>query len=95
MNGAVELDKKIEHYRGMASRITGQPVLDGIKHLIERCVGFVAIGMGQVVVFGTIKLAAKLGRDGTQSPVSVAVSVPLFEWPNSASPETRVRGRAS
>jgi beta-phosphoglucomutase-like phosphatase (HAD superfamily) len=32
----IELDKKIEHYRGMASRITDQPVLDGIKELIER-----------------------------------------------------------
>jgi hypothetical protein len=32
----VELDKKIEHYRVMASRITDQPVLDGIKHLVER-----------------------------------------------------------
>jgi beta-phosphoglucomutase-like phosphatase (HAD superfamily) len=31
-----ELDKKIEHYRIMASRITDQPVLDGIKELIER-----------------------------------------------------------
>jgi hypothetical protein len=32
----VELDKRIEHYRVMASRITDQPVLDPIKHLIER-----------------------------------------------------------
>ena len=32
----VEIDKKIEHYRFMASRITDQPLLDGIKHLIER-----------------------------------------------------------
>jgi hypothetical protein len=32
----IELDKKIEHYRVMASRITDQPVLDGIKELIER-----------------------------------------------------------
>jgi beta-phosphoglucomutase-like phosphatase (HAD superfamily) len=32
----VELDSKIEHYRFMASRITDQPLLDGIKELIER-----------------------------------------------------------
>jgi hypothetical protein len=32
----VEIDKKIEHYRFMASRITDQPMLDGIKDLIER-----------------------------------------------------------
>jgi hypothetical protein len=32
----VELDRKIEHYRLLASRITDQPILDGIKHLIER-----------------------------------------------------------
>ena len=32
----VEIDKKIEHYHFMASRITDQPVLDGIKELIER-----------------------------------------------------------
>jgi hypothetical protein len=31
----VELDKKIEHYLFMASRITDQPELDGIKELIE------------------------------------------------------------
>ena len=31
-----EIDRKIEHYRFMASRITDQPILDGIKHLIER-----------------------------------------------------------
>jgi hypothetical protein len=31
-----ELDSKIEHYRHMASRITDQPMLDGIKELIER-----------------------------------------------------------
>jgi hypothetical protein len=31
-----ELDSKIEHYRFMASRITDQPMLDGIKELIER-----------------------------------------------------------
>jgi beta-phosphoglucomutase-like phosphatase (HAD superfamily) len=32
----VELDSKIEHYRFMASRVTDQPPLDGIKELIER-----------------------------------------------------------
>jgi hypothetical protein len=32
----VELDSKIEHYRLLASRITDQPILDGIKQLIER-----------------------------------------------------------
>jgi hypothetical protein len=32
----VEIDKKIDHYRVMASRITDQPLLDGIKELIER-----------------------------------------------------------
>ena len=32
----VELDGKIEHYRFMASRITDQAMLDGIKELIER-----------------------------------------------------------
>jgi beta-phosphoglucomutase-like phosphatase (HAD superfamily) len=31
-----ELDSKIEHYRFMASRITDQPLLDGIKELIEQ-----------------------------------------------------------
>ena len=31
-----EIDRKIEHYRFMATRVTDQPVLDGIKHLIER-----------------------------------------------------------
>jgi hypothetical protein len=31
----VEIDKKIEHYRFMASRMTDQPTLDGIKKLIE------------------------------------------------------------
>jgi hypothetical protein len=31
-----ELDKKTEHYRSMASRITDQPVLDGIAGLIEQ-----------------------------------------------------------
>jgi hypothetical protein len=32
----VELDSKIEHYLLLASRITDQPILDGIKQLIER-----------------------------------------------------------
>ena len=32
----VELDGKIEHYQRMASRITDQPTLDGIKELIAR-----------------------------------------------------------
>jgi len=32
----VELDSKIEHYRLLASLITDEPILDGIKHLIER-----------------------------------------------------------
>jgi hypothetical protein len=32
----VELDKKIEHHRLLASRITDQPLLDGIKELIDR-----------------------------------------------------------
>ena len=31
-----EIDKKIEHYRFMASRMTDQQTLDGIKKLIER-----------------------------------------------------------
>jgi hypothetical protein len=31
----VELDSKIEHYQHMASRITDQQILDGIKKLIE------------------------------------------------------------
>jgi hypothetical protein len=31
-----ELDSKIEHYQHMASRITDQAMLDGIKDLIER-----------------------------------------------------------
>jgi hypothetical protein len=31
-----ELDSKIEHYQHMASRITDQQMLDGIKKLIER-----------------------------------------------------------
>jgi hypothetical protein len=29
----VEIDKKIEHYRFMASRMTDQAMLDGIKQL--------------------------------------------------------------
>jgi hypothetical protein len=32
----VEIDKKIEHYRLMASRMTDQAMLAGIKELIER-----------------------------------------------------------
>jgi beta-phosphoglucomutase-like phosphatase (HAD superfamily) len=32
----VELDRKIEHYRLLASRVTDQPTIDGIKELIER-----------------------------------------------------------
>ena len=32
----VELDGKIEHYRVLTSRITDQPILDGIKELIEQ-----------------------------------------------------------
>ena len=32
----VELDRKIEHYRHLSSRITDQPMLDGIEELIER-----------------------------------------------------------
>jgi hypothetical protein len=32
----VELDRKIEDYRRMSSRITDQPTLDGIKKLIEK-----------------------------------------------------------
>ena len=35
-NKCVEIDKKIEHYRLLASRLTDQPILDGIKELIER-----------------------------------------------------------
>ena len=31
-----ELDSKIEHYQHITSRITDQPLLDGIKELIER-----------------------------------------------------------
>jgi hypothetical protein len=32
----VEIDNRIEHYRLMASRITDQAMLDGIKELTER-----------------------------------------------------------
>jgi hypothetical protein len=32
----VELDSKIEHYRRLSPRITDQPVLDGIRELIEQ-----------------------------------------------------------
>ena len=32
----IEIDKKIEHYRVRASHTTDQPLLDGIKELIER-----------------------------------------------------------
>ena len=32
----VKLDGKIEHYQRMASRITDQAMLDGIKELIEQ-----------------------------------------------------------
>jgi hypothetical protein len=32
----VEIDGKIEHYRLLASRLTDQPNIDGIKELIER-----------------------------------------------------------
>jgi hypothetical protein len=32
----VELDKKIDHYRLMAARMTDQAMLDGIKKLIDR-----------------------------------------------------------
>jgi hypothetical protein len=32
----VELDSKIDHYRFLASRLTDQLTLDGIKQLIER-----------------------------------------------------------
>jgi beta-phosphoglucomutase-like phosphatase (HAD superfamily) len=31
-----EIDKKIERYRVMASRITDQPILNGIRDLIEQ-----------------------------------------------------------
>jgi hypothetical protein len=32
----VEIDKTVDDYRRMASRITDQPMLDGIKGLIEQ-----------------------------------------------------------
>jgi hypothetical protein len=32
----VELDSKIEHYQRMASKISDQATLDGIKELVER-----------------------------------------------------------
>jgi beta-phosphoglucomutase-like phosphatase (HAD superfamily) len=32
----VEIDKKIEHYRSIASRITDQATIDGTKKLIEQ-----------------------------------------------------------
>jgi beta-phosphoglucomutase-like phosphatase (HAD superfamily) len=32
----VELDRKIEHYQRVASGFTDQPLLDGIKELVER-----------------------------------------------------------
>jgi beta-phosphoglucomutase-like phosphatase (HAD superfamily) len=32
----VEMDSKIEYYHLLASRITDQPTLDGIKELIEQ-----------------------------------------------------------
>jgi hypothetical protein len=32
----VEIDKKIERYRRLASRLTDQATLDGIKQLIEQ-----------------------------------------------------------
>jgi hypothetical protein len=32
----VEIDSKIEHYQRMASRMTDQAMLDGIKQLIDR-----------------------------------------------------------
>jgi beta-phosphoglucomutase-like phosphatase (HAD superfamily) len=31
-----EIDKKMEHHRLLASRLTDQPTIDGIKELIER-----------------------------------------------------------
>jgi hypothetical protein len=33
----VEIDKKIEHHRLLAPRITDQPLLDGIKELLSGC----------------------------------------------------------
>jgi hypothetical protein len=32
----IEIDKRIEHYRTMAARVTDQRTLDGIGLLIER-----------------------------------------------------------
>ena len=32
----IELDGKIDHYQRMASRMTDQTMLDGIKELIKR-----------------------------------------------------------
>jgi hypothetical protein len=32
----VEIDKKIEHFHRIASRMTDRALLDGIKELIER-----------------------------------------------------------
>jgi len=32
----VDLDKKVDHYRSLASRLTDQPTLDGIKKLIDK-----------------------------------------------------------
>ena len=32
----VEIARKIEHYRHISSRITDQPMLDGIKQFIEQ-----------------------------------------------------------
>jgi hypothetical protein len=32
----IEIDKKIEHYRVIASHTTDEPLLDGIKKWIER-----------------------------------------------------------
>jgi hypothetical protein len=32
----IEIDEKIEHYQHLSSGITDQPLLDGIKELIER-----------------------------------------------------------
>jgi hypothetical protein len=34
-----ELDKKTEHYRSIAARITDQPMLEGIKELLEQMHG--------------------------------------------------------
>ena len=36
MRRCVELDGKIEHFQRLASRITDQATLDGIRELIER-----------------------------------------------------------